>query len=85
MTKFKKFNVRIHPEYDYVDLKEYFENLCDQKYIKKNTFSILYHQMFNLINTYTFKDKGYKYINLSYGHIILLSYIMGFINGHEAG
>ena len=48
--KIKKFDIRIHPEYDYVDLKEYFENLCDQKYIKKNTFSILYHQMFNLIN-----------------------------------
>lgn len=71
MTKFKKFNVRIHPEYNYVNLKEYFDNLQNEKYIKKNTFSILYHQMFNLINTYTVKDKGYKFLNLSYGHIII--------------
>ena len=75
-NKIKTFNVRLHPEYNYVNLKEYFDNLQNEKYIKKNTFSILYHQMFNLINTYTVKDKGYKFLNLSYGHIILLSYII---------
>lgn len=84
-NKIKTFNVRLHPEYNYVNLKEYFDNLQNEKYIKKNTFSILYHQMFNLINTYTVKDKGYKFLNLSYGHIILLSYIMGFINEACAG
>lgn len=80
----KTFNPKLHPEYDYVDIKLYLDKLKEEKYIKKNTFSILYHQMFNLIKTYVSQNKSYKYINLTYGHIILLSYLMGYIKDVSA-
>lgn len=40
--------------------------------------------MFNLIKTYVSQSKSYKYINLTYGHIILLSYLMGYIKDVSA-
>ena len=80
----KTFNPKLHPEYDYVDIKLYLDKLKEENYIKKNTFSILYHQMFNLIKTYVSQSKSYKYINLTYGHIILLSYLMGYIKDVSA-
>ena len=40
--------------------------------------------MFNLIKTFVSQSKSYKYINLTYGHIILLSYLMGYIKDVSA-
>lgn len=78
----KKFNLKLHSEYNYIDISLYLDDLKEQKYIKKNTYSIIYHAMLKLVGTHISIAKGYRHININYGHIILLSYIMGFINGH---
>lgn len=74
-----KFDASMYPDYQYMDLKTYFDNLQSKDYIKKNSYSIIYHAMFNLIGTHISVIKGYRNINISYGHVILLSYIMGFV------
>lgn len=75
-----RFDIELHPEYYYVDINSYFNNLKQEKYIKKNSYSLIYHSMLKLVGTHNAKiGEQYKHINISYGHIVLLSYIMGFI------
>ena len=75
----KKLNTDLR--YSYQDAKSYFESLEKRKFIKKATYSIVYHPMLLLSKTYNVKigATGYKHITLKTDHIILLSYLMGYV------
>ena len=75
----KKVNTDLR--YAYQDMKSYFETLEKSKLINKATYSILYHPMLLLSKTYNVKIgvTSCKHITLKTDHIILLSYLMGYI------
>lgn len=67
--------------YLYQDVKSYFESLEKAKLIKKATYSIVYHPMLLLSKSYNVKvgEESYKHMTLKTDHIILLSYLMGYV------
>lgn len=94
MKKIKESNLEIIKKantdlrYSYQDVKSYFESMEKNKYIKKATYSIVYHPMLLLSKSYNVKNGAisYKHITLKTDHIILLSYLMGYVkdsSGYE--
>lgn len=65
----------------YQDVKSFFDAMAKRKLLKKATFSVVYHPLLLLAQTYNVKIGrcSSTHITLNADHILLLSYLMGYV------